>query len=462
MCDVWSRLALRSERTRLFARVGRIWVFASLGLMLNLSAGCGSLRLHRAESAPPQGSRSTQAAQKAARLSQLQGEVMRLADQYVVAFAEGSDEFAAHMGAPRPRAQATFRKVNQATAAVTIAAGPNPQVNLLDLVVLISTTRIVQEDYWVAQVYGKPAEPLLEILKRQETNVWRLASERLTAPQVQELRGLIQKWREQSPPEKHYTAFLRFTEFATLLGLENASAGSLPSSVFSLLHVDPLAGLTPAVRQLEQTRLLAERAMYYGARLPILLEWRAELFLFNTLETPEARQLLSLSGQLEQLAQQLPTLVQQQREAAIRQLFEGVARERTNILASLIAQEQQVGGLLSQTRQTLATGTQTASALQGLVQSSEPLLQRLEEMKSKRSRPFDIREYDQALSNATAAAAQLNLLVQTTDRSLPQAVTGGKHLINRVFILAAALLLLFFVLLALYRWLSSRYFRQVP
>ena len=42
-------------------------------------------------------------------------------------------------------------------------------------------------------------------------------------------------------------------------------------SVFSLFQVDPLSGLDPAVREIAQTRLFAERALFVAQKMPMLL-----------------------------------------------------------------------------------------------------------------------------------------------------------------------------------------------
>ena len=93
-------------------------------------------------------------------------------------------------------------------------------------------------------------------------------------------------------------------------------AGAPSSSVFSLLDIDPLAGLDPATRELAQTRLLAERAMFIGERMPQVIQWQAELLAIQTAELLHVEQLVSNTTQLAaamdrvgKLADEIPGLV---------------------------------------------------------------------------------------------------------------------------------------------------------
>jgi hypothetical protein len=62
--------------------------------------------------------------------------------------------------------------------------------------------------------------------------------------------------------------------------------------------MDPLAGLDPTTRELAQTRLLAERAMFIAQRMPQIIQWQAELLTIRTAELPQVEQLVSNTTQL--------------------------------------------------------------------------------------------------------------------------------------------------------------------
>src|SRR5262245_10623638 len=268
----------------------------------------------------------------------LQAAVMRFADEYAMTVAQAAEDFAAKVGTVEARMVAARIKLGQATSAVVDAAGQNPTVNALDLVVLASASRMVTQDYLLGERFGEAARPLLDTSLRLETNAWQLVRPVLKAEQQQELRELIQEWRRKNPTQR-YVGAVRFREFAEAVGRTPQQSVAKPTSVFSLLFLDPMAGLDPTLRAIEETRYLAERAVYYGQRMPILLSWQAEFLALQLADQPAPKQMLTnvdkLSASLEvfaKAAEQLPQLVDQQREAAIQQAFAGIATERSNLL----------------------------------------------------------------------------------------------------------------------------------
>lgn len=397
--------------------------------------------------------------------AQMQDEVMRFADVYSVMVAQGLDDFANTVDTPKARAEAVDRKASQVNAAVTIATGPTPIVNLMDMVVFVTLTRMAQEDYWVGKAYGDKARPLLTTLKSREDEIWKLAAHYISPDQLRQMHGLIDAFRQRYP-EQHYTAFLRFAEFATLLGTDVQAQSKRNGSIFSLLYVDPLANLKPAVRQLEQTRYLAERAMYYGQRLHIIMQWRAEVVFLDLAATPEVQKALSMSERWTRVVEQLPGLVPREREAAINQFFVGVDKERTNLFNNLAAHEPAATRLLTNLQSTLATGRETAQAATELVKSGDELFQRYQQSQEKprptNARPFDIREYSTFMTNTANAATQLNTLFISGGQSLPKVQETGKTLADHIFHLALLFLVAVAVVAFVYRWLVGTFFKPGP
>ena len=66
-------------------------------------------------------------------------------------------------------------------------------------------------------------------------------------------------------------AFNRLEDIAKASGLP-ANEQSAPNSILALIGVDPFSGLRPAVREMERSRILGERAIYYAERTPMLLD----------------------------------------------------------------------------------------------------------------------------------------------------------------------------------------------
>jgi hypothetical protein len=317
---------------------------ACLACLVLTLTGCSLLRFHhsppKAEVTSLQLATNTPGA--AVTTGVLQIQVMRFADSYVASVAQAADEFGAKVGTPKARLAALKWKLGQATSAYTDATGPSPVVNALDILVLVTVTRMVAEDYGV-ETFGDAILPLLETQRQQETNAWSLANGMLKPAQQQELRDLIQEWRQKNPHQR-YVGAIRFREFATALGKPQTPATTSPTSVFSLLYLDPLAGLDPTTAAIEETQRLGERAMYYTQRMPQLLSWQTEVLGYQLAAQPESAQVLSNANQLAtsaemftKTAQQLPQLINDQRQAAIQQLLDGLRSQETDVRQTLNA-----------------------------------------------------------------------------------------------------------------------------
>ena len=414
----------------------------------------------------------------------LQTEVMRGADSYVSAVAQAANDFAAKVGTLDARTAALEWKLRQGTSAIGIAAGENPRLNAVDLVVLATLSRRVVENYWVGQRFGNAALPLLETHRHLETNAWSLIAEVLTFEQRVELRDLIKEWVQQNPDQR-YVGAVRLRDFMEVLGSKGLQqqAGK-PNSVLNLLNVDPLSGLDPAVRAIEQTRYFAERLMFYVERAPMLLSWQVELLSFQISAQPAPQQVLSNLTSLTQsahvfanTAEQLPKLVNDEREAAINQLFAGIATERSNILASLNAQESQLRELLPEVRQTLNAGGEMGNSLNGAIKSLDTFVHYVSPPEtnppppSTNSHPFNVLEFGTAATQVAAMSKDLNALLATANQSATQltvlseqAGAKAERAVDRAFRLGLVLVVLLLagsVLAGLaYRALAARMSRK--
>ncbi len=378
--------------------------------------------------------------QKAGSISQaaLRSEVMRFADDYASTVAQAADDFAAASTNLEARVAALKWKLEQANAAYIDAANRNPILNSLDMVVLATLSRMVIESLCSDQSPSGPAAALLETHRRLETNAWRLVSGVLKEEQKAELVTIMREWREKNPNQR-YVGGIRFREFAIRAQMPEQKK-SKPTSVFNLLFIDPMAGLDPTARAIEETRQSAERMTYYAQRAPILLSWQAELLAYQLAEQPAPRQVLADADRLSKsaetfarLADEVPQLVDRQREAAIKQIFEGIAAERTNLLASLASEEEKVRGLLGETRATLESADRMATSSDHAIQSLHAFVRFVTPTNATtptintNKRPFDILDYGKAAAQIGSMAGDVNTLLTSVNQSLPQVKVLGQQ-----------------------------------
>ena len=406
-------------------------------------------------------------------LSTIQAQVMRFADQYAATIAQATDDFSQQATNTEARLTALRWKLGQATAAYIDASGPNPLLNVMDTLVLVTLARMIVEEYAVP-TFGEPARPWLEAQRKMDTNAWSLATAVIKPEQQRELRELIVEWRRQNPNQR-YVGPIRFEQLVSALGKMPDQTKIKPNSVFSLLFIDPLAGLDPAAAALEETRMTAERAMYYAQRMPMLLSWQTEVLAYQLAQQPESQQLIAdasrLAGAADTFAQttrQLPQLVNDQRQAAIQQVLDGLAD-----------QENKAGSLLTESRQTFNSANAMAASINEAIKSLDQFVRYVSPPDTNpapadtNSVPFNVLDYGRAAGQIGLMANDLRALLDTANQSVTNTARLSRQLsldadraVRHAFWRAVALILILLIGAVLaglsYRLLASRLTRPRP
>ena len=268
---------------------------------------------------------------------ELRHEIMRFAGRSAERVDDAYFKLEEHFKTPKARRAALENSSAYVTSALDIAIGPNPEVNMLDMVVFVTLTRIVVEEYWVPKVFGDEARILVEVFRSIEAEMWSIAGKVLTPQQQKELRDLIRHWRNRDP-DRVYVEAVRFGDFAWFMGeseLEKAQEGG------------GFLGVKGVTREVSETRMLAERAMFYAQRVPWIARGMVRLMLYDVAQSPEINQVMADTGTLAKamhqtatFTEQLPELITEQRDqimkqvtaerkAAIEQVMKGVATQRT-------------------------------------------------------------------------------------------------------------------------------------
>jgi hypothetical protein len=361
--------------------------------------------------------RDRAAEERAAALLQTQLAVMRFADEYTARVNAQVGVFQQATSDPGERLESQAWLVSQATAAFTIASGPNPELNAIDMLVFTTLSRMVIEDRWVGELYGARANGLLAEHRALETRIWDYARVLLTEAQTSELRSSIEAWHRQNPLGRA-VPFIHLEDFAFATS-ETRPGATSSSSIFSFLGIDPLSNLDPAVRELAQSRQLAERAVYYGQRAPMLVSMEAQRLAFELAVAPESVRLIDSVARIGNAAQttsvlaaDLPNLLAAERAATIDQLT-GILDERQGQLKALVAE----------LRTALEAGGVTSDSVRETIAALDALMARFERPAPREgappSRPFDVTEYTEALRQLGATATQLQVLLAQADSKAP-------------------------------------------
>jgi hypothetical protein len=354
--------------------------------------------------------------------SQLQLKVMRFADGYVDAVSRACAQAQSEATDSRLRYRLVDFQIKQATATVQIAAGPNPSINAVDMVVLASLTR-KSAAHNLPEIMGSKAQPIIEAFARLEKGAWPLV-DFLNPAQEADLRRRLTAWTPDAA-SLDSVAFNRLEDIAKASGL-SANEQSSPNSILALIGVDPFSGLRPAVREMEQSRILGERAIYYAERTPMLLDLQTRALGAAVADMPETRSILATANRvgesaasLAETAAMLPETFSKEREATIQQL--------------LTAMEQQQGTmreLVVEVRQSLEAVPKASDSIRGVLDGTDALLRRLKMGEppppgAVPRRPFDITEYTQAAATIGDATKQLQTLVTMLEHDAPAATFLG-------------------------------------
>ncbi len=357
----------------------------------------------------------------ATKLQELQLKVMRFADGYAGGINEPIIRFQTETQDADERLTAQNWRLSQATSAYTIATGPNAVTNALDMVVLATLSRMVMEDSWIQEKYGERAVPIRDAHRNLEPGAWSLVAEVLTEAQIQQLHQMVDDWRQKNP-QVRAVANVHFKDFARAVGRPKPGEAQSAGNLFSLLGLDPLSTLDPAVQELAQTRYLAERTIYYLQRAPRLLDMQIERLTYQIAAMPETRAAIQdvnrvslAAAAVGNVAEELPEVVAREREAVISQFMREMA-----------AQQQQMLALVSALRGALEAGTATSDSLQGTLRGIDTLLGRFDKKGEEPTapatpaKPFDIADYANAAREFAATAKQLELLIVQLNTGAPQ------------------------------------------
>ncbi len=356
----------------------------------------------------------TQVNQKA-----IQEGVMSFADSWLTLVSQGYMAFEAAAESPELRVQAKQMRFGAMTSAVEIATVPYPGRALLDMLVMSSLNRATWDRHWLSS-YGAPAQLLSDNYATLEDEVWRFAARFASPAQLGELRGLTDQWLRDNP-DARTASFVRFTDFGSLRNSPALIEATKPGGWLSTAR-----DVAAAAQSMQE---LSERALFLAVRIQELMASRVELSVAEILANPEILQLFDdISGfrdiaeDYAALMEKLPADVAAQMDTLVSSSLDKVEAEippLVNQIMSEVSVEREAA--INQLMETIST------------ERSAALVQTLEGIQAERS----------ALLKAIAQ------IVIWTDFQ-------AKATFARVFVLAACLVLLYFLLRLVYRFMRER------
>jgi hypothetical protein len=375
------------------------------------------------------------------------------ADRYLTYIISATEKIARDNAAAVQRRRAHQVRLVQVSAVYDIVTNADPFTRLLDLVLVVTlqSQKWIEEDQ-AERWFGDRAQPLILASRKAREDIWQIAARAMTTDQLEVLDYLIWEWRQRNPGVE-MVSYVRFDDFAAARGksiiADVKGGGGL------------LAPVGEATKAVDEARVLAERAFFYAKRLPFLLNWQVRAALDDVIAESEMRELsesLLAAGRM------------------IAQLPEHIAREREALLANLDRAPPVFRSLSSQYRGAIGDTTTLVRALTGLSDASQRTLELLDRVvvaNNGDGRPFDIREYGKTLDKLLAALQEATRLANSTalvmegvepqrfevmakgGSNYAQAMAAG--ILDAAFWRGVGLIVVFFVMLAIYRVVALRF-----
>ncbi len=385
----------------------------------------------------------------------LQAALMDFADTFASKYTSAT--FILMEQEPGPeRVYASRTKFFSLMSAFDIASGRHPEIGVVNMVVLVTLTRITWEEYWQPNVYGNSAQMLIETLRQLEEDIWRLAARILTPEQSKRLRALIYEWREKNPNRRNVT-FVRLNGILDELGKYSVFQEEMqPGGLFA-----PVREATQAV---DEIRFFSERAMYLLSRMQAALSLQIEMVYHDLATEGEVSQLLSDITGFRETVERLPAHISAERENLMRDL-ESQERTIRNVVGDIREMVRESKDLIALVNDTTKTVDTTSARIDGLL------------TRPSSGRPFDIMDYYNTVLAASDTVQQANLLLDSAGEVMASAnweqgtpvvlkkitddvAAEGKGVITHAAIMGAALILFFcltfFPALLGYRYVSKR------
>jgi len=203
---------------------------------------------------------------------------MDFADRYMQMVGQAVDTLQKENSNPDTRGGIQAIKLFPCSAAFSIAIDANPHMALLNMEVLVH----LQGSVWREEMpkkFGPKAAGLLKVQTELENDIDAIALRVLTPEQLAELKTLVTEWRKEHPDQR-YVSYIRFSDFSEM-NSHRRDKGTNLLSIAGLLSTLQVVNMDEATRSVDQARMVAERTIYLGQRIPTILRWQTEMLFYQ-------------------------------------------------------------------------------------------------------------------------------------------------------------------------------------
>ncbi len=265
--------------------------------------------------------------------TELHSELLAFTDSYLEHIARATNALMLQSTDPETRLHLHTTRVYYVTSAVNVVTEPSALNELLDLVVMVRLQRLLWENGGPEWATEKHQSEFSRSLSRLDEQILEIARHALRPEEVTTLIAAIENYHQNAQDDRS-VAFVRYRDLhdsESIVHLNKVIAkGGL------------LAPLKDAARELKESRLMAERALFLANHSPLILQWQLELFVYRMAVMPETRSLLDTSETLNRSADRIVSEVERVRTELPAHRREGIehigtllAREREQLVAAV-------------------------------------------------------------------------------------------------------------------------------
>jgi hypothetical protein len=398
---------------------------ACMILALMIASGCASHRTDGSGNDASAAAAQQEAAydQRYARETEMRNDLKHFADNFAARYVRSLRTIEDQYRDPDTRMWGLAERVFTLTAIFELAVEPDVGVALVDIVTLVTLTRLVWEGYWQPEVYGDAATDGVEALRELESDIERLALKVLSNAQLAQLRQAAEQFVRDHPDQTE-VSFIRLSSSEMAGSVSVLEEARRPGGLF---------GIGEATSAIEDAQTLLERSLWYLTRLQAIMRWQAQLTYSHVANYPEMRTMITNIDTLSRLLPVLPEQIAEtsltvsrelleeitiEREAAVNQILQGFADERRETLRSIAASDGPRAAL-SDLRLTIEAANVLIDNLQEVLNQVSPMIEAGGE-NGQPARPFDIREYRDTAASVGAVVDRMNATLQTLDGLLQQ------------------------------------------
>jgi hypothetical protein len=274
-----------------------------------------------------------------------------------------------------------------------IVTDPDPYMQTLNLTVVVTLQAIAWADEDKSHlVFGDHGGTLVDTMKAAHKDVLEVAAKVFSPSEIETIESLIRDWRSKNPELRHLS-HARFSDF-------------MNSSEWEAATREKASGLFAQIEQTRQTvdeaRALAERTLYLGKRMPLLLEWQSETTLDTLAANPPVARALNDFHTVADVANRMPETLDAQRKAIVAD-FDQHQPALDATVKNIGATLGQADTLAQDAKVLLIEMQKTSSSLQDLIKQSDAIAGRY--MPARAVAPETVGAANQGRVPRAAAAA---------------------------------------------------------